>query len=109
MNRFFSIFSLVSMLLFGNCSSETVDSLPPEETPVETSIYFPPLNSDTWETTAVSELNWNENELQPLLDYLEEKNTKSFIILHKGKNFVESYMNGHTETSPCYWASAGKT
>lgn len=109
MNRFFSIFPLTFLVFFVNCSSENVDSLPPEETPIETSIYFPPLSSDTWETTAISDLGWDENELQPLLDYLEEKNTKSFIILHKGKIVVENYMNGHAETSPWYWASAGKT
>ncbi|QHI38824.1 hypothetical protein IMCC3317_42240 [Kordia antarctica] len=109
MNRFFSIFLVTFIILFVNCSSEAVDPLPLEETPIATSIYFPPLNSDTWETTSASDLNWNESELQPLLDYLEEKNTKSFIILHKGKIVVESYLNGHTETSPWYWASAGKT
>lgn len=109
MNRFFLIFLVVFMIFFVNCSSENVDSLPPEETPIATSMYFPPLSSDTWETTAISDLGWNENELQPLLEYLEEKNTKSFIILHKGKIVVENYMNGHTETSPWYWASAGKT
>ena len=94
-----------------NCSSEDTDEITQEEpiVIVEDPIYFPPLNSDTWETTSVSDLNWNTTQLQPLLEYLEEKNTKSFIILHKGKIVVEHYMNGHTETSPWYWASAGKT
>src|SRR5690606_17745456 len=39
----------------------------------------------------------------------EEKNSKGFIILHKGKIVVEHYMNGHNATTPWYWASAGKT
>lgn len=30
-------------------------------------------------------------------------------MLYKGKIAVEYYMNGHSETSPWYWASAGKT
>ncbi|MBC8757485.1 serine hydrolase [Kordia sp. YSTF-M3] len=111
MNRLLYILSLVFLSLFMNCASEAIDELPPEETPiiVEDPLYFPPINSDTWETTTISELNWNADQLQPLLDYLEEKNTKSFIILHKGKIVVENYMNGHTATSPWYWASAGKT
>jgi CubicO group peptidase (beta-lactamase class C family) len=111
MNRPFYIASLLFFVFFVNCSSEDVDEVPQEETPVAVpeSLYFPPLNSDTWETESASELNWNTNQLAPLLTYLEEKNTKSFIILHKGKIVVEAYMDGHTETSPWYWASAGKT
>lgn len=113
MNRLFSLFSLVFLLFFVNCAEENIDEIlqneTSSETPVLSSIYFPPLNSDAWETSLVTDMNWNETQLQPLLDYLEEKNTKSFIMLHKGKIVVENYFNGHTETSPWYWASAGKT
>jgi CubicO group peptidase (beta-lactamase class C family) len=77
--------------------------------PSNEAIYFPPLNSNTWDTKTISELNWNEAQLQPLLDFLEEKNSKSFMMLHEGKIVVESYFNNHTDTSPWYWASAGKT
>ena len=99
---------IFSLLLFFNCSSgddttQTID-LPPEET-----TYFPPISSEIWDTKSLSEIGWNETNLQPLLDYLEEKNTKGFMILHNGKIVVEHYMNDHTETSPWYWASAGKT
>lgn len=111
MNRLFPVFLLAFLLFFTNCSSEENDEIPQEETPttVDASLYFPPLNSDSWETTSITELSWNASQLSPLLEYLEEKNTKSFIILHKGKIVVEAYMNGHSETSPWYWASAGKT
>lgn len=113
MNRSFYLFPFIFFVLFANCSSEDTDPIlvPEEETPVivDDPLYFPALNSDTWETKTISELNWNADQLQPLLDYLEEKNTKSFIILHKGKIVIENYMNGHTATSPWYWASAGKT
>jgi CubicO group peptidase (beta-lactamase class C family) len=57
----------------------------------------------------MSDLKWNENELQPLLDFLEEKNTKSFMILHNGKLVIEEYMNEHDSNKFWYWASAGKT
>lgn len=113
MNRLFSLFLLIFLLFFANCTEEGVDEIPQEETSLETPVipatYFPPSNSNTWETSSISDINWNETQLQPLLEYLEEKNTKSFIILHKGKIIVEHYCNGHTETSPWYWASAGKT
>ncbi len=80
-----------------------------EITEPETSLYFPPINGDVWETTSVQELNWNENQVQPLLDFLEIKKTKGFIILYNGRIVLENYFNGHTATTPWYWASAGKT
>jgi len=72
-------------------------------------LYFPPNNSNEWETKSISSLGWNESQVPSLLDYLELKNTKSFIILHNGKIVMEHYFNGHTATTPWYWASAGKT
>ncbi len=98
--------SLIIIALLFSCSknSEPIDPKPEDD-----QLYFPPLNSDSWDTLSLSELNWNENELQPLLDYLQTKNTKGFMILYNGKIVVESYLNDHTATSPWYWASAGKT
>lgn len=100
------ILSFVASMLFFNCSKDD-DTKYPDPTP-ET-IYFPPLNSEIWETKTISDLGWNQSELQPLLDYLSTKNSKSFIILYNGKIVVESYFNGHSSTAVWYWASAGKT
>ena len=76
---------------------------------VETN-YFPPIDgSSTWETQSLTSLNWNQNAVQPLLDYLELKNSKSFIILVNGKIVMENYFNGHTATTLWKWNSAGKT
>lgn len=102
----------IALVLFGflvilSCSSDN-DS-PNNSDPQNENIYFPPNDSDTWETKSILELGWNENELQPLLDYLAVKNSKSFMILHEGKIVIETYFDGHTNTSPWYWASAGKT
>lgn len=96
---------IVFISLF-DCSS---NDNPIDPNPVDDVLYFPPINSDTWETISASELLWNESELQPLLNYLEEKNTKGFMMLYNGKIVVESYMNSHTNTTLWYWASAGKT
>lgn len=103
---YISFLVLILTLMFA-CSSD--DSNSQHEEITEGAIYFPPNNSEVWETKSISELSWNENQLQPLLDYLETKNTKSFIILHEGKIVVENYFDDHTATSPWYWASAGKT
>ena len=107
MNRLpFTLICFV-LFLFTSCTSDGGQTT--AEEPSNDVIYFPPLNSDIWETKTISELNWNEAQLQPLLDFLEEKNSKSFMMLHEGKIVVESYFNNHTDTSPWYWASAGKT
>ncbi|PQV46576.1 CubicO group peptidase (beta-lactamase class C family) [Jejuia pallidilutea] len=97
---------LLALFICFGCASE--DEITAPDT-INDSIYFPPLNSNEWQTIPISDLNWNENEVQPLLDFLEEKNTKSFIVLHNGKIVLEAYMNGHDETKLWYWASAGKT
>uniref|UniRef100_UPI0040486C96 serine hydrolase domain-containing protein n=1 Tax=Flavobacterium sp. TaxID=239 RepID=UPI0040486C96 len=75
----------------------------------EEAMYFPPIGSSTWETKTISNLGWNQDAVQPLLDYLELKNSKSFIILQNGRIVMENYFNGHTASTNWYWASAGKT
>lgn len=105
LNRSLIIFT--SICLAFSCSSNN-DSLNDKDSQ-NNDIYFPPFNSDTWESKSIADLGWNASALQPLLDFLVEKNSKSFIILHEGHIVVEAYFNGHTTTTPWYWASAGKT
>lgn len=95
---------LLSFINF-SCSSEPSESQQPQDK----TIYFPPNNSDAWETISPSNLGWNTSEIQPLLDYLEIKNSKSFIILYNGKIAIEAYYGNHNANTPWYWASAGKT
>ena len=92
-------------LLFG-CSSS--DSAVVTQTPDE-ALYFPPMTGDVWETKSIASLGWNQSAVQPLLDYLNLKHTKGFIILVNGRIVMENYFNGHSATTPWYWASAGKT
>lgn len=100
-----TICKILILLLCTSCSKEDNDSAP---TPTQ-SMYFPPLTENTWKTTSISDLKWNQNAVQPLLDYLELKQSKSFIILVNGRIVLENYFNGHTAATPWYWASAGKT
>lgn len=102
--------NIVILLLLMSCSKNELTTLNNPEVEQETNtIYFPPLNSNDWETISPNDLNWNANNLQPLLNFLDEKNTKSFIVLYKGKIVIEHYSNDHSSSSPWYWASAGKT
>lgn len=100
------IYCFLAISSFLGCSS---NDNPIDQNPTDDQLYFPPINSNTWETKSITDLGWNEAALQPLLDYLEAKNTKSFMILYNGKIVIENYFNGHTNTSTWYWASAGKT
>jgi CubicO group peptidase (beta-lactamase class C family) len=96
----------ISIISFFNCSN---NDNPIDPNPENEQTYFPPINSSVWETKSITELGWNNAALQPLLDYLELKNTKGFMILHNGRIVVENYFNSHNENAVWYWASAGKT
>ncbi len=72
-------------------------------------LYFPPINSDEWKTLDISATSWNTLALQPLLDYVESKGTKAFMILKDGKIVVEWYGNGANQQTVLPWYSAGKT
>ena len=80
----------------------------PQPEPNE-SMYFPSNTSNDWETKPMASLGWNQSMVQPLKDYLIQKNTKSFMILVNGRIVMEEYFNGHTPTASWEWNSAGKT
>lgn len=104
MKQFITILIIVTFIFSCNSSEDTEDTILTEE-----AMYFPPNDATTWETKTVSGLGWNQNNVQDLLNYLELKNAKAFIVLQNGKIVMENYFNGHTSTAPWYWASAGKT
>lgn len=100
----YSGFFLLLLLLFFRCSSEEEPQRPADQ-----SMYFPSGANTAWETESVSNLGWNESAIQPLKDYLIQKNTKSFMILVNGRIVMEEYFNGHTQSASWQWNSAGKT
>lgn len=107
MKTYFTL-ALLAILFSGCNSDDTSEIIIP--VPTEEQMYFPPNDgSSTWQTKSVTDLGWNQSAVQPLLNYLELKNTKSFIILVNGRIVMENYFNGHSATTPWYWASAGKT
>ncbi len=94
----------IPAFLFSGCSNDEE----PQPVPVE-SMYFPSNTGTDWETKSLASLGWNESAVQPLKDYLLEKNSKSFMILVNGRIVMEEYFDGHTSTSSWPWNSAGKT
>lgn len=93
---------LFLIILFG-CKKEIPKTDPSSFT------YFPPTNNAVWETISPAKLNWNETDLSQLYTFLEQKNTKAFIILKDGRIVIERYFGSFTQESNWYWASAGKT
>ena len=78
-----------------------------DDDPSYDSMYFPSGND--WEKKSLPSLGWNESAVQPLKDFLIQKNSRSFMILVNGRIVMEEYFNGHTPTTTWQWNSAGKT
>jgi CubicO group peptidase (beta-lactamase class C family) len=73
-------------------------------------LYFPPLSSTgQWDTISPAELGWCTAKIAPLYDFLQQENTKGFIVLKNGKIVLEKYFGTFNKDSIWYWASAGKT
>lgn len=72
------------------------------------SYYYPP-SIGAWETMDPADLSWDQDSLTSLQQFLDDRNTKAFIILKEGKIVTEWYFDSFTKDSLWYWASAGKT
>lgn len=102
-------------LSFLVCACEQTQNNTPIPEP-ESSYYFPPTNSDVWETQSTVALDWNETAIDELYNFLETNNTRAFIVLKDGKMVLEKYwgktivgVGDFGVNSIWYWASAGKT
>ena len=95
---------LLALLLFASIACNSEEPSVPDQ-----SMYFPPATGSEWETTSLSDLGWDESQVPALLDFLEEKHSKSFLILVNGKIVMEEYFDGHTASDAWQWNSAGKT
>lgn len=72
-------------------------------------LYFPPTTGTTWETISPDSLGWCTDQLPPLIQFLEDNDTKAFIVLRDGRIAIEHYFGTFTADSTWYWASAGKS
>ena len=67
------------------CSCFTTASVSAQEE------YFPPADiTGIWETTSPTEMNWCQDSIDALYDFLEVEQTKSFILLKDGKIILEN-------------------
>lgn len=73
-------------------------------------LYFPPKDVTLpWKTIAPNELNFCQNNIDSFYTYLEDQESKGFILLKDGEIVLEKYFGTFTKDSLWYWASAGKT
>jgi CubicO group peptidase (beta-lactamase class C family) len=73
-------------------------------------LYFPPKDVNlSWETISPDELNFCQNNIDSFYTYLEDQETKGFILLKNGEIVLEKYFDNFTKDNLWYWASAGKT
>jgi hypothetical protein len=57
------------------------------------SLYFPPLSSTAnWDTLSPTALGWCTNKIDTLYQFLEQENSKGFIVLKDGKIVLEKYL-----------------
>ena len=62
-------------------------------------LYFPPISGNSWDTVSPANLGWCQDKIDTLLDFLETKNTKAFIVLKDGKIAIEKYYGTFTVDS----------
>jgi CubicO group peptidase (beta-lactamase class C family) len=103
--NYLKVLSLLFVVTISACTNDDNEKQPDKND----TMYFPSNSGTDWETQSLGSLGWNESAVQPLKDYLIQKNTKSFMILVNGRIVLEEYFNGHTATSSWQWNSAGKT
>ncbi|MBK7937846.1 MAG: serine hydrolase [Lewinellaceae bacterium] len=71
--------------------------------------YFPPKTGTAWATLAPGDLGICPDRIDSLYTFLEDRNTKSFLLLKDGKIVLEKYFGTFSQDSFWYWASAGKS
>ena len=103
----------ITFVLLTSCKKEDV---PDPSILQKPSLYFPPVGSVEWATTSPESLGWNTGNLPALYSFLEAEGSRAFLVLKDGRIVLEKYFGQtvqgtgpFTQTSPWYWASAGKT
>lgn len=113
MSRF--LFIVLLTLTFFSCDKDT-DLTEPSEPISGSDYYFPPLNGSTWETSSPDGMGWDADKVEELYQFLEENNTRAFILLKQGRIVLEQYwgkdilgLTDFNRDKQWYWASAGKS
>ena len=73
-------------------SCDRTDTMDTDTDPKDTDeLYFPPINSDDWETLDADSLGWDTSLIPDLEALLQEGNTRVFLLLKDGKIVMEYY------------------
>ena len=108
MKTSFLIILSVLCLLTGSCRNDEINDSSPETIGSNTH-YYPSINENEWETLSAESLGWDTSKLSALSDFLEQTQSKAFIILKDGKIVVEEYLHGAQPDTQLPWNSAAKT
>ncbi len=95
-------------LVFISCNKDNSTITPIVPVP-PTTMYFPPIATEDWETVSPQTLGWDVTKLNEAVTYAGTKNTFGLIILYKGRIVTENYWNGWNKNTVYYIASAGKS
>ncbi len=98
----------ITLLLCIACNNSDDTRTDSSNTDVD-AVYFPPIDGSSWNTISPGSLGWNENDLNELDTFLENSNTKAFIILKNGRIVLENYYQASDVTTLHRWNSAAKT
>jgi CubicO group peptidase (beta-lactamase class C family) len=111
MKKIAKICIIIFLLSVFSCKKTPVTPAPTNEP-----LYFPPIGASTWETKTPESLGWKTNTLESFYSYLNQNNTRAFLVLQNGKIVFEKYFgrtiqqnSDFNASSNWYWASAGKT
>jgi CubicO group peptidase (beta-lactamase class C family) len=72
-------------------------------------LYFPPNIGANWQSLTPASQQFCPDRIDSLYHFLEERHTKSFMLLKDGKIILEKYFGTFVPDSVWYWASAGKS
>lgn len=110
--------SLLALLLVCSACEKNPDMTEPEPDPEPEpeELYFPPVDGSNWTTQSPESLGWDTAKIPDLLQFLEDGNTRAFIVLKDGKIVIEAYfgkdllgISDFGVNTNWYWASAAKT
>lgn len=97
------------------CKKEDVDEPKTPIAPEPEAIYFPQNFTGVWEWQDWSKTGWDSSAVDDLYAYLDDTETRGFVVLRYGRLALEHYngkdLSGQDfgRTSNWYWASAGKS
>ena len=83
MNYFLPLLIFASLTLACNDDDDTLVT--------NDDMYFPDARGSSWETLNPASLGWDQGDLELFYSYLEDNNTRAFMVLKNGRIVIEKY------------------